>query len=311
MKPLTGLGKEWSEAINDFFIYLRLERSLSDNTCDAYLRDIKRFLNHLKQTHLKDGGPLPGPARISSRHIESFLSEITDSGLSPRTQARTLSGLNAFFRFLTMEKCIPGNPCSSVEAPKTGRRLPVVLSLREIEAILDSIDLSIPEGHRNKAIIEVLYGCGLRVSELREMKFTQMFPDQGFIRVIGKGNKQRLVPIGSHALRALDLYYPWRNSLNITPAYEDYVFLNRYGRPLTRNMVFLIVRSQAEKAGLKKNISPHTFRHSFATHLIENGADLRVVQEMLGHSSILTTEIYTHLDTAFWQQTILNHHPRP
>ena len=311
MKPLSGISKEWSEAINDFLIYLRLERSLSDNTRDAYLRDIKFFLNHLMPKDPKDRNLLPDPSAISTRHIESFLKAMTDSGSSPRTQARTLSGLNAFFRFLTMEKRIPGNPCSSIEAPKMGRRLPVVLSLKEIEAMLDSVDLSIPEGHRNKAILEVLYGCGLRVSELREMKFTQMFPDQGFIRVIGKGNKQRLVPIGSHALKALDLYYYWRNSLKIKPAYEDYVFLNRYGRPITRNMVFLIVRSQAQKAGIKKTVSPHTFRHSFATHMIENGADLRVVQEILGHSSILTTEIYTHLDTAFWQQTILSHHPRP
>jgi integrase/recombinase XerD len=210
-----------------------------------------------------------------------------------------------------MEKRITANPCSPVESPKTGRHLPVVLSLNEIERILEAVDLSLPEGHRNKAVIEVLYGCGLRVSELTGLKLSQMFPEQGFIRVIGKGDKQRLVPIGSHAMKALSLYYPWRNSLNIKPGDDDYVFLNRYGRQISRNMIFIIVRELASRAGLKKTISPHTFRHSFATHLIENGADLRVVQEMLGHSSILTTEIYTHLDTAFWQHTILDHHPRP
>lgn len=310
MKTIPGTGREWTEAINDFLMYLRLERSLSENTRKAYLQDIKRFLEYMQRS-TPPQELFPQPSGITTKHIETFLTHVTDSGSSPVTQARILSGLNAFFRFLTMEKRIATNPCSSIDTPKTGRRLPVVLSVREIEMLLDSFDLSIPEGHRNKAIIEVLYGCGLRVSELTGLKFTQMFPQQGFIRVIGKGDKQRLVPIGSHALRALELYYPWRNSLKIRPMHEDFVFLNRYGRPLTRNMVFLIIRQQAEKAGLKKEISPHTFRHSFATHLIENGADLRVVQEMLGHSSIFTTEIYTHLDTAYWQHTVLSHHPRP
>ncbi|HRW95468.1 MAG TPA: site-specific tyrosine recombinase [Bacteroidales bacterium] len=310
MKAFPGAGKTWEDAINDFLIYLRLERSLSENTRNAYLHDVKMFLEHLSHASPAEAS-LPDPSDIRDKHIESFLTRVTDSGSSPRTQARILSGLNAFFRFLTMEKRIAANPCSPVESPKTGRHLPVVLSVNEIERILDNVDLSLPEGHRNKAIIEVLYGCGLRVSELTDLKLSQMFPDQGFIRVIGKGDKQRLVPIGSHALKALRLYYLWRNSLNIKPTDDDYVFLNRYGRKISRNMVFIIVRELASKAGIKKTISPHTFRHSFATHLIENGADLRVVQEMLGHSSILTTEIYTHLDTAFWQHTILSHHPRP
>jgi len=310
MKPLTGMDPEWNEAVGDFLMYLRLERSLSENTRKAYLQDITRFHKQLQEA--APGGAVPPRlSNITAKHIETFLAVVTRSGSSARTQARILSGLNAFFRFLAMEKRIASNPCSSIETPKTGRHLPVVLSVQEIEMLLESFDLSIPEGHRNKAIVEVLYGCGLRVSELTELKFSQMFAQQGFIRVLGKGNKQRLVPIGSHALMALELYYPWRNSLNIRSAHEDYVFLNHYGRPLSRNMVFHMVRQQAEKAGLKKTISPHTFRHSFATHLIENGADLRVVQEMLGHSSILTTEIYTHIDTAFWQQTVLSHHPRP
>ncbi|MDD2289997.1 MAG: tyrosine recombinase XerD [Bacteroidales bacterium] len=310
MKPVTGTDREWKEAVGDFLMYLRLERSLSENTRKAYLQDITRFRKQLQEAD-PDQAALPRLSTIKPKHIETFLATVTKSGSSARTQARILSGLNAFFRFLSMEKRIASNPCSSIDSPKTGRHLPVVLSVQEIEMLLESFDLSIPEGHRNKAIVEVLYGCGLRVSELTDLKFSQMFPQQGFIRVLGKGDKQRLVPIGSHALRALELYYPWRNSLTIRPACEDYVFLNHYGRPLSRNMVFLMVRRQAEKAGLKKIISPHTFRHSFATHLIENGADLRVVQEMLGHSSILTTEIYTHLDTAFWQQTVLSHHPRP
>ena len=310
MKAIPGIGKAWEESLNDFMIYLRLERSLSENTRNAYLHDVNMFLEHLKHTS-SSGESLPEPSQISDKHIELFLARVTDSGSSPRTQARILSGVNAFFRFLTMEKRIEANPCSPVESPKTGRHLPVVLSLNEIEKMLNAVDLSIPEGHRNKAIIEVLYGCGLRVSELTGLRISQMFSDQGFIRIIGKGDKQRLVPIGSHALKALRLYYPWRNSLNIKPADDDYVFLNRYGRPISRNMVFIIVRELASRAGLNKTISPHTFRHSFATHLIENGADLRAVQEMLGHSSILTTEIYTHLDTAFWQHAILNHHPRP
>lgn len=310
MKPLPGKDQEWTDHVNDFMIYLRLERSLSDNTRKAYLGDVCRFLNHLVK-NTAAGSSVVRPGNIKGKDIESFLKEIADSSASPRTQARMFSGLNAFFRFLAMEKRIPANPCSSVGAPRTGRRLPVVLSLQEIESMLETVDLSLPEGHRNKSIIEILYGCGLRVSEMTGLTFSQMFPDQGFIRVIGKGDKQRLVPVGTHALKALEQYYPWRNSLKITPAFEDYVFLNRYGRPLTRNMVFLIIRRQAALAGIKKTISPHTFRHSFATHLIENGADLRVVQEMLGHSSILTTEIYTHLDASFWQQSILNHHPRP
>lgn len=310
MKTLQGIGKVWQEALNDFLIYLRLERSLSENTRNAYLHDVNMFLDYLAH-NIPTGATFPDPRQIRDKHIELFLTQVTDSGSSPRTQARILSGLNAFFRFLAMEKRITANPCTPVESPKTGRHLPVVLSLNEIEKILNAVDLSLPEGHRNKAIIEVLYGCGLRVSELIGLKLSQMFPGQGFIRVIGKGDKQRLVPIGSHALKALNLYYPWRNSLNIKPADDDYVFLNRYGRQISRNMIFIIVRELAAHAGMKKTISPHTFRHSFATHLIENGADLRVVQEMLGHSSILTTEIYTHLDTAFWQHTILSHHPRP
>ncbi|NLA15815.1 MAG: tyrosine recombinase XerD [Bacteroidales bacterium] len=299
-----GTPAAWTEAVNHFLMYLRLERGLSINTQKAYVQDIKRFLKHL------DLSSVPTPSEVKTSDLETFLVSITDIGLSAQTQARILSGLNAFFRFLVIDKRIERNPCTPVSAPKTGKPLPVVLSLKEIERILHSVDLSVPEGHRNKAILEVLYGCGLRVSELTGLKYSQIFPDEGFVRILGKGRKQRIIPIGSHALKALDQYVPWRNSLSVSSAHQDFVFLNRYGRPLTRNMIFLIVKEQARVAGIKKTVSPHTFRHSFATHLIENGADLRVVQEMLGHSSILTTEIYTHLDASFWQQTVLKHHPR-
>ncbi len=339
MKLPAGTPAAWTDDVRHFLMYLRLERGLSVNTQKAYLQDIRLFIKFLALPPQPNASasasalpesdsaaatagttapapaasasatPIPDPACIEPAHLESFLAFITNSGMSSRTQARILSGLNAFFRFLVIEKRIATNPCTPIRTPKTGRSLPVVLSLREIERMLDSVDLSIPEGHRNKAILEVLYGCGLRVSELTELKYSQIFPEEGFIRIIGKGNKQRLVPIGSHALKALDQYIPWRNSLHILSTHEDFVFLNRYGRPITRNMVFLIVKEQARIAGIKKNISPHTFRHSFATHLIENGADLRAVQEMLGHSSILTTEMYTHLDTSFWQQSVLKHHP--
>ena len=308
MKWPEGTAAAWQDATNQFLMYLRLERGLSVHTQKAYLQDIKLFLNHL-YTEQKEYPP-QSPEEVLPEHIESFLSFVANSGLSAKTQARALSGLNAFYRFLLMEKRITTNPCTRVHTPKTGKSLPVVLSVEEVESLLQSVDLSKPEGHRNKAILEVLYGCGLRVSELTALKYSQIFSKQGFLRITGKGNKQRLVPIGSYALKALDQYAHWRNTLAIRPAHEDFVFLNRYGRPITRNMVFLIVKELAQKAGIKKSVSPHTFRHSFATHLIENGADLRVVQEMLGHSSILTTEIYTHVDTSFWQHSVLKHHPR-
>lgn len=310
MKNNPVTDNKWTGILSDFVIYLRLERALADNTRYAYLRDINGFLDFLKDRQIAAGDTMPGPRDITGIHIQDYLASVTGKGISPRTQARQLSALKTFFTFLLTEKYIKHSPCTTVAAPKTGRRLPVVLSLTEIENIIDSIDLSQNEGHRNMAIIEMLYGCGLRVSELTTLKLTDYFPDEGFIRVIGKGNKQRLVPVGSHAVHALELYFPWRNKLNIHPNATDYMFLNRYGRPLSRNMVFIMIKEQTGKAGIKKIISPHTFRHSFATHMIENGADLRVVQEMLGHCSILTTEIYTHIDKAHWQQSILSHHPR-
>lgn len=305
-KGTSSASTEWTETLADFRLYLRLERALSANTQDAYVRDVMQFCAYWDHQE----GICPSPSHVDGKHITAYLSHIMEAGMSPRTQARVLSGLKAFFKYLTLEKRISHNPCDKAVSPKMGRRLPVVLSLEEIERLLDSFDLSLPEGHRNKAMVEVLYGCGLRVSELISLQLTQLFLDEGFIRVIGKGNKQRLVPIGHHAKKALELYFPWRTGLHIDPKATDIVFLNRYGRPLSRSMVFRIIQDQAQKAGIQKVISPHTFRHSFATHLIENGADLRAVQEMLGHSSILTTEIYTHLDAAHWQRAILDHHPR-
>lgn len=311
---MNEVQRAWDDALHDFLLYLRLERALSQNTRLAYERDVHRFLDFLQGAFPAQGRPTPAvvptPEGVTPQDVNRYLEWVVDSGVSPRTQARLISGLKAFFGYLCMDKRMEHNPCVALEAPKTGRKLPVVLSVPEIEAILAAVDLSAPQGHRNLAILEMLYGCGLRVSELVELKLTQLFLQEGFIRVIGKGNKQRLVPIGRHAIQAITWYMPWRNSLPIDPKATDFLFLNHYGRPLTRNMVFLLVQQYARQAGIKKTISPHTFRHSFATHLIENGADLRAVQQMLGHSSILTTEIYTHVDTAHWQRTILEHHPR-
>ncbi len=307
-----NLNSQWQAALDRFLLYLRLERSLSENTRLAYSRDVAQFYAFLCGKDA-DGNTLlceDPPARVSGQQIRQYMEYLTGQRVSARSQARVLSGLNAFYKYLMMEKEVAHNPCDAVAAPKLGRKLPSVLSVKEVEQLIESVDLSRPQGHRDKALMEVLYGCGLRVSELVSLKMTQLFPEEGFVRVIGKGNKQRLVPIGHCALHALELYFPWRNSLAIETKYEDYVFLNHYGRPLTRTMVFLMIKEQARIISLAKPISPHTFRHSFATHLIENGADLRAVQQMLGHSSILTTEIYTHLDTAHWQRVILDHHPR-
>lgn len=306
------MNNAWQEALDNFMLYLQLERSLAANTRQAYNRDVTQFYTFLSGTD-SQGNLLPyneTPAQVTGEQMRRFIEHLASIDISPRSQARVLSGLKAFYKYLVIEKVVAHNPCDQVATPKLGRKLPSVLSVTEIEQLIDSVDLSKNEGHRNKAIMEVLYGCGLRVSELVNLKMTQLFFEEGFIRVIGKGDKQRLVPIGHCARHALELYFPWRNSLPIVEKNADYVFLNRYGRPITRNMVFIVIQTQAKQIGLKKTISPHTFRHSFATHLIENGADLRAVQQMLGHSSILTTEIYTHLDTAHWQRVILEYHPR-
>ena len=252
-----------------------------------------------------------GPGEVKLEDLRGFLYWINDLGMSTRTQARVISGLKAFFRYLLIEDRITEDPTALLESPRIGRKLPDVLSEKEIDKMIAAIDLSKPEGHRNRAMLEVMYSCGLRVSELTGLHLTDMYLSKGFIRVIGKGDKERLVPIGKRAVKEIENYLPDRNHLaNINKDSEDILFLNRRGRQLTRVMIFTIVKELKEKAGIKKHVSPHTFRHSFATHLVEGGADLRAVQEMLGHESILTTEIYTHLNKDFLRETIISFHPR-
>lgn len=296
----------WDFQIKQFEHYLHLERSLSRNSTQAYVRDVVKLKQFLDISN-KD---IP-PQKISDTDILDFIEELNKLGMSPHSQARIISGLKAFFKYLVFEEVIEDDPMALIEGPKLGRKLPDTLEYHEIEKILASIDLSKPEGQRNRAIIETLYSCGLRVSELTELKLTNLFRDVGFIRVLGKGNKERLVPIGKDALKFIDIYInEIRNHIDIKPGNENYIFLNRRGAKLSRVMIFNIIKESGKTAAIRKNISPHTFRHSFATHLIEGGADLRAVQEMLGHESITTTEIYTHLDREYLRQIITEFHPR-
>jgi integrase/recombinase XerD len=296
----------WETSIIQFKNYLKLERSLSDNSVKAYESDIRKFATYLEINELS-----VSPIQVKLQHLKDFIEWINEFGLNARSQSRIISGLKAFFKYLILEDIIESDPANLLESPKLGRKLPEVLSIEEIDRIISAIDLSLPEGQRNKAIIETLYSCGLRVSELVHLKITNLYFDEGFIRVIGKGNKERLVPIGQKAIKEINYYFQDRNSLsNIDKSDQNIVFLNRRGRKLTRVMIFTIVKRLAEKAEIKKNISPHTFRHSFASHLIDGGADLRAVQEMLGHESIITTEIYTHLDREYLRDAIIQFHPR-
>ena len=291
-----------------FKSYLRLEKSLSTKTVEAYISDIKKFALFLSDDDTMDEQRL---IDVSLQDFQTFLQHLFKEKTKATSQARVVSSLKAFYRFLQEEQIIINNPTELLEAPKIGRTLPDTLSIKEIESILAAIDLSTYEGHRNKAIIEVLYGCGLRVSELINLKLSQLFFRDNYIRIIGKGDKERLVPIGETAQKAVLHYIEGiRAKLKIKKGMEDTLFLNRRGNKLTREMIFLIVKETAQLADISKNISPHTFRHSFATHLVEGGADLRSVQEMLGHSSITTTEIYTHLDTDYIRSTIAQFHPR-
>ena len=287
----------------DFRDYLKLERSLSVHTIAGYTADVQKYFTLLRERGV-------APADATPECISDFLAQRVESGVTKRSQARALSSIKALYRFLDAEGKLPsGNPCDKIAAPKVNAYLPTVLSVEEVMAILDSVDLSRPEGHRNRCILEVLYSCGLRVSELVNLKISDLFLDEQFIRVFGKGSKQRLVPIGEPAVKAIRLYRQVRDAGPVEKAAEDILFLNQRGGKLSRVAVFQLVKQQAAVAGIRKSISPHTFRHSFATHLVENGADLRVVQQMLGHESILTTEIYTHIDTRKWQDTILKFHP--
>ena len=284
----------------DFRNYLRIERGMSPNTVASYVRDVEGLLKAYE-------GYLP--VDIGTPEVERYLSDRIQKGLSKRSQARLLSSLRSFFNWCIEEGDLKDNPCDRIDAPKLGKYLPAVLSVEEVDAIMESVDLKASSGLRDRAILEVLYGCGLRVSECTGLLQSHVHLDEGYVDVIGKGNKQRIVPLGEMAAGAIRNYLPARPEPSAR-AYEDILFLNRFGRPLSRVSVFNLVKERAMAAGIHKEISPHTFRHSFATHLIEGGADLRIVQEMLGHESILTTEIYTHIDSSTWQAAVLAHHPR-
>ena len=296
----------WPVAINQFQGYLRLEKSLSPNSVEAYVRDVRKLQQFLIMERIH-----AGPTQVSTAVLREFLATLQGLGLGATSQARTLSGLKAFFDFLIMEDLLKLDPTDTLEAPKTGRHLPDTLSYPEIEQLLAAIDLSTDEGLRARALLEVMYSSGLRVSELCDLRLSNVSAEQGFVKVLGKGNKERLVPLGREALKHLNFYLSGvRGHLDIKPGAEDVAFLSQRGRPLSRITVFTTLKKIAEQAGLRKTVSPHTLRHSFATHLIEGGADLRAVQEMLGHASITTTEIYTHLDRDYLRQVMTEFHPR-
>ncbi len=298
----------WPQLIRQFRHHLKLEKSLSENTIEAYTRDVEKLADFSEREF-----PGKSPLELELEHLRRFVNALAKLEISPFTQARIISGIKAFYRFLMYEDRIREDPAQLLEAPKLGRKLPDTLSFVEIEQLLEAIPLGEPEGrgHRNRAMLEMLYSSGLRVSELTDLKLSQVFSEIGFLKVVGKGNKERLVPIGKDALKYLKIYQE-QIRVHQVPAkgHEEFVFLNRRGQKLSRVMVFLIIKKTAEKAGIHKNISPHTFRHSFATHMIEGGADLRVVQEMLGHESITTTEIYTHMDRDYLRQVLTDFHPR-
>jgi len=291
----------WQIYISGFKHYMKLERGLSDHTISGYLRDVERLGDYAQHA----------PQSISMQDIESFMISLSEMGLGARSLARTLSAIKTFYKYLLLERIVTDNPTDLLESPKLPRKLPVVLSTTEIDRMIACIDHSTDHGQRNRAIIEVLYACGLRVTELITLKISDLYFKEGFIKVLGKNNKERLVPIGQTAIKYTTIYLEQiRTSLSIDDMHRDVVFLNRRGKPLSRVMIFNIVKSLTKEAEIAKTVSPHTFRHSFATHLVEGGADLRAVQEMLGHESILTTEIYTHVDQTYLRETILRYHPR-
>ena len=294
----------WTNKINDFISFLRTEKSLSEKSIEAYTADVKKLYEFNELYYQLE------PECIKQKHIEEFLTYVYDLGLGERSQARILSGIKSFYYYLLLEDIVTADPTELIQGPKPNRKLPDILSVDEIDALMEAVDVSKPEGHRNRAIIEVLYSCGLRVSELVNLQLSNVYFDEGFIRVIGKGDKERLVPIGNKAIKQVKIYLSKRVNSPIQKKYEDILFLNRRGAKLTREMIFIFIKNLAKELGLTKKISPHTFRHSFATHLIEGGADLRAVQEMLGHESIITTEVYTHLDNKYLRETLIMHHPR-
>jgi len=296
----------WQTYIIGFQSYLKLEKSLSDNSVEAYVHDVIKLTQFLEFTKNE-----LQPGELDLHILQNFIKWINELCVNSRTQARIISGIKAFYKYLILEDIVKNNPSELIESPRIGRKLPDFLSVEEINKLIEAIDLSKPEGQRNKALLETVYSSGLRVTELINLKISNIYEDVGFIRIIGKGDKERLVPIGSIALKQIKLYIEnCRIHTAVKKGSEDYVFLNRNGNKLSRVMIFIIIKDLANKIGLKKKISPHTFRHSFATHLIEGGADLRAVQEMLGHESITTTEIYTHLNRDFIRQNIIDFHPR-
>ena len=297
-------NKKETEKIKERYVrYLKLQRSASPNTLDAYVRDVDKLLQFLDAEGKH-------PTEVVLADLQSFAATLHDIGIGPRSQCRILSGVRSFYRFLVIDGYMDDDPTELLESPVLGEHLPEFLTPLEVDQLEDSIDLSKPEGHRNRAIIEVLFSCGLRVSELVNLKFSQIYEEERYVRIMGKGSKERLVPISERALHEISHYLPWRNSLDIKPGEEDYVFLNRRGAHLTRTMILIMLKRQAVDAGIKKTISPHTLRHSFATALLEGGADLRVIQALLGHESIGTTEIYTHVSMTTLREEILQHHPR-
>jgi integrase/recombinase XerD len=295
----------WEPYKKGFKAFLQLEKSLAGNSVDAYLRDLEKLTQFLETAH-----SLKKPSELDLKDLQQFIKWISELGMTPTSQARIISGVRAFYKFCLLENIVSKDPTTLLEAPKLKRALPDFLSFKEIELIIAQIDLSKPEGGRNKAILETLYSCGLRVTELVNLKISQLYLDVGFIRVTGKGDKERLVPIGKEAIKYILIY---KNEIRVhnapKPGNDDFLFLNRRGTKLSRIMIFLIIKELVKKAAITKTISPHTFRHSFATHLVEGGADLRAVQEMLGHESITTTEIYTHLDREFLRKTLEQFHP--
>lgn len=297
---------KWEDSKKGYENYLKLEKSLSQNSVAAYINDINKLIDFLDNNFKK-----LAPDKVKLQHLKSFIEWLNERGVSPRTQARTISGIKSFYKYLLIEGKITSDPTALLESPKIGRKLPDILSMEEIDALIEAIDLEKSEGQRNKAMLETLYSCGLRVSELVNLKITNLFFEQGFVKIEGKAEKERLVPVSGRAIEEITRYLNgYRKTLKISRESENVLFLNRRGKKLSRVMIFTIIKNLAEKIGLDKKISPHTFRHSFATHLINGGADLRAVQEMLGHESILTTEIYTHLDRDYLRSTIHQYHPR-
>ena len=291
------------DILKKYKLYLKLEKALSDNTVHAYVADVNKLFQFLKEEDIH-------PFDATLENLETFSANLRDVGIQPRSQARILSGIRSFYHYLIMDDYLQADPSELLESPQLGLHLPEVLTIEEIDNLIEAIDLSKDEGQRNRTILETLYSCGLRISELCNLKLSDLYLDEGFIKVEGKGSKQRLVPISPRAIKELQLYFIDRNSATIKPGYEDYVFISKRGKNISRITVFHFIKELSDATGLQKNISPHTFRHSFATHLLEGGANLRAIQCMLGHESIGTTEIYTHMDTHRLRSEIIEHHPR-